>query len=164
VRDEGDKLYRRGMYTFWKQAVPPPQMELFDAPSRENCTIKRRTTITPLQALMLMNDETYLELSRELATRLFKEVEGAWEDQLSKRIETGLRLTTGRKPSTEELGTWIQFSEENLKRFSESPENAKSFLSYGEKPRDESLPELELAALTYTMSAVFNLDETITRD
>ena len=82
-RDTGDKLYRRGMYTFWKQAVPPPQMELFDAPSREACVIKRGETITPLQALMLMNDETYLEMSRELATRLFKEVEGAWQDQLT---------------------------------------------------------------------------------
>jgi len=163
-RDTGDKLYRRGMYTFWKQAVPPPQMELFDAPSREGCVVKRRTTITPLQALVLMNDETYLEMSRELATRLFNEIEGAWEDNLSSRIERGLRLTTGRKPNAKELANWISFTDRNLKRFGEEPENAKSFLSYGDKPLDTSLPEIELAALTFTMSTAFNLDETITRD
>ena len=164
VRDKGEKLYRRGMYTFWKQAVPPPQMELFDAPSREACTIKRRTTITPLQALMLMNDETYLEISRELAARLFKEIEGDWNEQLIPRLERGLRLSTGRKPAAKELESWIQFANENLARFSSEPEDAKSFLAYGEKPVDASLPEAELAALAFTMSTVLNLDETITRD
>ncbi len=163
-RDTGDKLYRRGMYTFWKQASPPPQMELFDAPSREACVMKRRITTTPLQALVLMNDETWLEFSRELATRLFRELAGGWEEQLPARLERGLRLATGRQPTDEELQRWISFTNDNLELFAEKPEEAKGFLAYGEKPRDESIPETELAALTFSMSAVFNLDETVTRD
>lgn len=163
-RDSGEDLYRRGMYTFWKQASPPPQMELFDAPSREACVMKRRITTTPLQALVLMNDETWLEFSRELATRLFHEVNGTWDEQLSERLVRGLRLATGRKPSDEELQRWVQFTRDNLDMFAEKPGDAEGFLKYGEKPRDESIPVTELAALTYSMSAVFNLDETLTRD
>ena len=163
-RDTGEKLYRRGMYTFWKQASPPPQMELFDAPSREACVMKRRKTNTPLQALMLMNDETYLEISRELATRLFNEVQGDWEEQLTARIERGLLLGTGRKPASGELDRWVAFTRDTHKRFADSPDDAADFLSYGEKPRDTNIPQVELAALAFSMSTVLNLDETITRD
>ncbi len=163
-RDTGENLYRRGLYTFWKQASPPPQMELFDAPSREACVMKRRKTNTPLQALMLMNDETYLEISRELATRLFSEVQGAWDEQLAARIERGLQLGTGRKPSEGELERWVAFTKETHTRFADSPDDAAAYLSYGEKPRDESIPQIELAALAFSMSTVLNLDETITRD
>ncbi len=165
TRDTGHKLYRRGIYTFWKQASPPPQMELMDAPSREACTTKRRITNTPLQALMLMNDETYLEMSRELATRLFNEIKGEWKEALKDRITLGLRLTTGRKPTESELESWTQFANENLEKFNNKKEGeAKDFLSYGEKPKDDSIPVTELAALTFSMSAALNLDETITRD
>ena len=163
-RDSGDKLYRRGMYTFWKQASPPPQMELFDAPSREACVMKRRITSTPLQALMLMNDETYLEMSRELATRLFNDVAGSWQETLSARLTRGFLLTTGRSPIDSELAHWESFSNESLERFNLTPEDAAAFLSYGEKPKDPKIPEVELAALSFSMSALLNLDETLTRD
>jgi hypothetical protein len=163
-RDTGDKLYRRGMYTFWKQASPPPQMELFDAPSREACVMKRRITSTPLQALMLMNDETYLEMSRELATRLFSDLAGPWQDTLSARLTRGFLLTTGRTPRDSELEQWETFTNESLKRFGQTPEDATAFLSYGEKPKDPEIPEIELAALSFSMSALLNLDETLTRD
>ncbi len=163
-RDSGDKLYRRGMYTFWKQASPPPQMELFDAPSREACVMKRRITSTPLQALMLMNDETYLEMSRELATRLFNDVAGSWQETLSARLTRGFLLTTGRSPIESELEHWESFSNESLERFNLTPEDAAAFLSYGEKTKDPKIPEVELAALSFSMSALLNLDETLTRD
>jgi len=163
-RDTGDKLYRRGMYTFWKQASPPPQMELFDAPSREACQVKRPITNTPLQALMLMNDETYLEMSRALAARVMSEIEGEWQVQMADRIRRGLRLATGRVFSDEELAQWIVFTNENYEKFSQNPERTKSFLKYGEFQQNENLSEIELAALAFTMSAAYNLDETITRD
>lgn len=163
-RDTKDKLYRRGLYTFFKQASPPPQMELFDAPSREFCTIKRRITNTPLQALALMNDETYLEISRVLATRIINENKGSWNDQLAKRLEYGLRLATGRKPKQKELDEWIKFTNESLEKFRQTPEDAKNLLSYGEKKAKPTINEAELAALTYSMSTVLNLDETINRD
>lgn len=164
TRHTGDKLFRRGLYTFWKQSVPPAQMELFDAPSREACITKRALTNTPLQAFVLMNDETYLEFSRKLAERLFTDINGAWEEKLSERLRRGFRLATGRSPKDEELQSWISFSSENLERFSADPGNAEKFLSYGETPRDKSLPPAELAAMSFTMSTILNLDETITRD
>jgi len=164
TRHTGDKLFRRGLYTFWKQSVPPAQMELFDAPSREACTTKRALTNTPLQAFVLMNDETYLEFSRKLAERLFADINGAWEETLADRLRRGIRLATGRNPDQPELDHWISFTNENLERFSTDPGNAEKFLSYGETPRNKDLPVPQLAALSFSMSALLNLDETITRD
>ena len=164
TRHTGDKLFRRGLYTFWKQSVPPAQMELFDAPSREACITKRALTNTPLQAFVLMNDETYLEFSRKLAERLFSDINGAWEEKLADRLRRGIRLATGRNPDQPELDHWISFTNENLERFSTDPGNAEKFLSYGETPRNKDLPVPQLAALSFSMSALLNLDETITRD
>jgi hypothetical protein len=164
TRHTGDKLFRRGIYTFWKQSVPPAQMELFDAPSREACITKRALTNTPLQAFVLMNDETYIEFSRKLAERLFTDINGEWEEKLSDRLRRGFRLATGRNPEDSELESWISFTNENLARFTADPGDAEKFLSYGETPRKTELPATQLAALSFTMSAVLNLDETITRD
>jgi len=164
TRDTGDKLYRRSLYTFWRQSVPPAQMVIFDAPSREACVSKRENSNTPLQAFVLMNDETYLEFSRKLAERLFTDINGPWQEKLDERLRRGFRLATGRNPKDEELQTWISFTNENLERFNAKPENAEKFLSYGETPREKSLPPTELAALSFSMSTILNLDETITRD
>lgn len=164
TRNTGDKLFRRGLYTMWKQSVPPAQMEIFDAPSREFCSTRRAATNSPTQAFVLMNDETYLEFSRKLAERLFVDVNGPWKDKLSERVRRGFRLATGRNPKDEELQSWISFSHENLQRFAADTGNAEKFLSYGETPREKSLPPTELAALSFTMSTILNLDETITRD
>jgi hypothetical protein len=164
TRNTGDKLFRRGLYTLWKQSVPPAQMEIFDAPSREFCSTRRAATNSPTQAFVLMNDETYLEFSRKLAERLFTDINGPWQEKLDERLRRGFRLATGRNPKDEELQSWISFSNENLQRFAADPENAEKFLSYGETPREKSLPHTELAALSFTMSTILNLDETITRD
>ena len=164
TRNTGDKLFRRGLYTLWKQSVPPAQMEIFDAPSREFCSTRRAATNSPTQAFVLMNDETYLEFSRKLAERLFTDINGPWQEKLDERLRRGFRLATGRNPKDEELQSWISFSNENLQRFAADPENAEKFLSYGETPREKSLPPTELAALSFTMSTILNLDETITRD
>ena len=111
-----------------------------------------------------MNDETYLEFSRKLAERLFTDINGPWEEKLNERLRRGFRLATGRNPKDEELESWISFTNENLERFSGEPDNAEKFLSYGATPRNKELPTPQLAALSFTMSAVLNLDETITRD
>lgn len=164
TRHTGDKLFRRGLYTLWKQSVPPAQMEIFDAPSRDFCSTRRAATNSPTQAFVLMNDETYLEFSRKLAERLFTDINGPWQEKLDERLRRGFRLATGRNPKDEELQSWISFSNENLQRFASDPEDAEKFLSYGETPREKSLPPTELAALSFTMSTILNLDETITRD
>ena len=164
TRNTGDKLFRRGIYTLWKQSVPPAQMELFDAPSREACITRREITNTPLQAFVLMNDETYLEFSRKLAERLFTDINGAWEQTLADRLRRGIRLATGRNPAQSELDSWISFTNENLERFTANTGNAEKFLSYGETPRNKDLPAPQLAALSFSMSTILNMDETLTRD
>ena len=73
VQSHGPDLYRRSMYTFWKRTVPPAQISVFDAPDREKCTVRRTVTNTPLQALVLLNDPTYLESARQLAQRVIQQ-------------------------------------------------------------------------------------------
>src|SRR5205823_11719047 len=95
----GSDLYRRGMYTVWKRTVPPPSLSLFDAPDREKCTARRAVTNTPLQALVLMNDPTYVEAARALAEKMIRE--GGADP--AKRIRYAFRLATAREPDAKEL-------------------------------------------------------------
>lgn len=164
ARDDGEELYRRGMYTFWKQVAPPPQMEAFDAPSREVCVTKRTTTNTPMQALVLLNDETYLEASRAMASRVMGELPGEWETNLNVRLVRSYRHLTGRRPSGESLEVLKNLTLESYEIFAADSEKAEGFLSYGESPLDEKMDTVELATLAYTASAILNLDKTITRD
>jgi hypothetical protein len=139
-------------------------MEAFDAPSREVCVIRRNTTNTPMQALVLLNDETYLEISRAMASRLIREVPGTWEETLDDRLILCYRYLTGRTPSDESLDVLRQLTRDSFAAFSSDSEKAKGFLSYGESPLDETADSAELATLAYTASALLNLDKTITRD
>ena len=166
LRDSGSGLYRRSMYTFWKQAAPPPQMATFDAPAREVCMVRRNQTNTPLQALVLQNDETYLEIARKLAERTMHKVPGEWQPTLDKRLTRAFRLLTGRRPASDELEVLTGMAQTNLKAFSNEDlqAHAGAILQYGESSVDKSLPAHELASLTFTVSAILNLDETITQD
>jgi hypothetical protein len=164
VRDAGQDLYRRGMYTFWKQVAPPPQMEAFDAPSREVCVIKRTNTNTPMQALVLLNDETYLEASRAMASRVINELPGAWEATLNDRLVRSYRYLTGRQPSQKSLEVLKELTDESYETFSADSVKADGFLAYGASPLDENIDTVELATLAFTASAILNLDKTITRD
>ncbi|NQV31352.1 MAG: DUF1553 domain-containing protein, partial [Phycisphaeraceae bacterium] len=118
LRDSGSSLYRRSMYTFWKQAAPPPQMATFDAPSREVCMVRRSRTNTPLQALVLQNDETYLEIARKLAERVMSEIPGDWQPMLKPRLTRAFRLLTGRRPASDALQILSDLAETNLVEFS----------------------------------------------
>lgn len=164
VRDEGEDLYRRGLYTFWKQVAPPPQMEAFDAPSREVCVIKRNTTNTPMQALVLLNDETYLEAARAMAARVMEELPGEWESTLSDRVVRSYRYLTGRRPTEESLAILTDLTQASYQSFAADKEKASGFLAYGESPLNQAADPAELATLAYTASAILNLDKTITRD
>lgn len=163
-RDEGEDIYRRGMYTFWKQVAPPPQMEAFDAPSREVCVTKRNTTNTPMQALVLLNDETYLEAARAMASRVMNELPGEWEATMADRLTRSYRYLTGRTPSDASLARLKDLTKESFEAFAADSDKAEGFLSYGESPIDETMNTVELATLAYTASAIMNLDKTITRD
>src|SRR5262245_50486684 len=109
VQSHGRDLYRRGMYTFWKRTSPPPSLLTFDAPDRESCTVRRSRTNTPLQALVLMNDPTYVEASRKLAERLMKEA-----NTTDERIVLACRLTTARKPKAGELAVLRRVYEQQV--------------------------------------------------
>ncbi len=155
----GADLYRRSMYTFWKRTVPPAAMATFDAPDREKCTGRRSLTNTPLQALVLLNDPTYIEAARVLAERAL--LEG--KDTTS-RISYAFRLATSRKPSLKELTVLNELLTAQLAHYREDKNAAVQLLSEGESKPNAKLDAGELAAWTIVTSAILNLDETITKE
>src|SRR4029077_707722 len=113
LQGTGNDLYRRSMYTFWKRTAPPPSLVAFDAPDREKCTAGRGVTNTPLQALVLMNDPTYVEASRTLAQRMILEA-GA---DPSKRLQFAFRLATGRLATTKEMLILRELAQKELQTY-----------------------------------------------
>jgi hypothetical protein len=157
-QDHGPALYRRSMYTFWKRQAPPPAMLAFDAPTREICTVRRARTNTPLQALVLLNDVTYVEAARGLGGRMHK----AGPD-VNGRIAFGFRAVTGRLPHEQEIATLAKYFDEQLTAYRRQPEKARALLRAGEAPTDKSADPCELAAWTMTAGVLLNLDETVTQ-
>ncbi len=158
--DSGDKLYRRSLYTYWKRTIAPPAMSSFDASSRESCIVRQTRTNTPLQALNLMNDVTYLEASRKLAERMLKEG-GAREDD---RIAYAFRLIVSRHPKAEEAKILRDSLRGFMGRYQNDSKAALKYLNYGDSPRDETLSPGELASYAAVASLILNLDETITKE
>ena len=158
-QDKGEGLYRRSMYTFWKRTCPPPGLNTFDAPEREFCMARRSRTNTPLQALVLLNDPTYLEASRKLAERAI--LSGG--TSIESRMSYAFRLAISRAPSAIEMNVLLKTYHLQLARYKRDPAAAKAFVSVGESPRNESIDEAELAAWTSVMSLILNLDEAITK-
>lgn len=160
VQDNGENLYRRSLYTYWKRSVPNPAMLVFDAPFRETCTVRRSRTTTPLQALNLMNDPTYVEASRLLAQRMMQEGGTA----PAARIRQGFRLVTGREPRRAELKVLVIGWQRMEAGFRNDRPGAESLLTVGETKADPALDPVELAAYTTVASTLLNLDETITKE
>jgi hypothetical protein len=158
-QSHGPDLYRRGMYTLWKRTAPPASLATFDAPDREKCTARRAQTNTPLQALVLLNDPTYVEASRVLAQRAM--LEGG-KDPAS-RIAFAFRLATSRKPSKDEVQVLRALLDGRLKDYRRDRRGALKLLAVGESPRNPQLDVAELAAYTTVTSVIFNLDETVTK-
>jgi hypothetical protein len=158
--DKGEKLYRRGVYTFWKRTSAPPSMMTFDASGREMCSVRQTRTSTPLQALTLMNDVTFVEASRVLAQRVM--TEGG--STPSERLAHAFRLATARRPHPAELQILIDGLHDHLRNYRMDAKAALSLVSAGEFPRDEKLDLSELAAYTAVASLILNLDETITKE
>ncbi len=159
VQDHGDKLYRRSVYTFWKRTIPPPTMTTFDADARETCTVRRSHTNTPLQALALMNDVTYVEAARLLAQRMMTEGGNSPEERLS----SGFRLLTARWPSPQEQKILLNTFYRNRLRYYNDEEAALNLISVGESEWSQELDIRELATYTTVASLILNLDEVITR-
>ncbi len=158
-QSHGKDLYRRGLYTFWKRTVPPASMATFDAPDREKCTARRAQTNTPLQALVLLNDPTYVEAARALAERAVREA-GTGADA---RIAHAFRLATARRPTAREVSVLRTLHQTQLASFRRNRTAADDLLRVGESPRQTRLDAADLAAWTMVASTILNLDETITR-
>ncbi len=156
---KGDDLWRRSLYSYWKRTVFNPAMLVFDATAREQCTVRETRTNTPLQALNLMNDVTYLEAARLLAERMMKEG-GATVDE---RVAWAFRVVTSRWPKERERSTLRANFEAQRQWYGANLAEAEKLLRSGEKRNDATLPAAELAAYTTVASLLLNLDEVITK-
>jgi hypothetical protein len=155
----GRDLYRRSMYTVWKRTVPPPALTTFDAPDREKCTARRSVTNTPLQALVLLNDPTYVEAARFLASRMM--TEGG--KTATGRINYAFRLATGRIPDAQERAVLLASAQDALADYRLHSGEAAQLLTVGASRSDSRFNPSELAAWTTVASIILNLDETITK-
>jgi hypothetical protein len=158
-QDHGDKLYRRSLYTYWKRSVPPPSMQVFDAPSREACVLTRSRSNTPLAALVLMNDPTFVEAARKLAERIIRE--GGDTEQA--RLQYAFRLVTTRLPQPHELQLLSQSLSQFIKDYQRNQEAARALMRVGESPHDISLDPSQVAAYTSIANALLSSDEAITK-
>jgi hypothetical protein len=155
-RDAGENLYRRSMYWFWKRTAPPASMEIFNAPSRENCTVRRERTNTPLQALVTLNDPQFVEAARVLADDVLRSP----GDDDAARIDALFRRLLARPPAADELAI-VQGSLAGLVAwYADHPDDARQLVAVGEsKPRTDDVPRL--AAWTMLANELMNLDEVL---
>ena len=157
---EGEDLYRRSLYTYWKRTVSPPLLAAFDAPTREACVVLRSRTNTPLQALGLLNDTGYLEAAKALAFRVLTTDESSTEGRVRRAIEWALSRPA-REAELSLLGASFQQHEE---RFSVDPDAAQALLNVGQSRYQDRFPKETFAALTLVCSTLMNLDEFVTLD
>jgi hypothetical protein len=155
--DQGEGLYRRSLYTYWRRTVAPPSMVIFDSPSRETCVVRETRTNTPLQALNLMNDTIYLEASRKLAERMLGEPR-------ERRLADLVEIVLARPVRDGELRVLRNALETFETYYSENEPAAEAFLKHGDSARDPRHRPSELAAYTAVASLVMNMDEAITKE
>ncbi|MEM9942124.1 MAG: DUF1553 domain-containing protein [Planctomycetota bacterium] len=155
---DGD-LYRRSLYIYRKRTVPHPTMSTFDAGSREVCQVARQRTNTPLQALALLNDVTYVEAARALADKVMQQ-----EKDTASQIKLAFLRTVARNPNKMEQDILVNAYQRNLKRFQVRQNNANELLSYGELKKLETIDNSKLAAMTIVCSTILNLDEAVTKE
>jgi hypothetical protein len=156
--DNGDKLYRRSLYTFWKRSAPPASMEILGAPSRENCTVRRERTNTPLQALVTMNDPQFVEACRVLAQRAMKEA-GDFEG----RLNVITMNVIARRFEPKERAICEKALNSFLEHYRERPKDAQKVIDTGASRPDAGLAAPELAAWTLLANQVMNLDEALNK-
>jgi hypothetical protein len=158
--DTGPGRYRRSMYTIWKRTAAPPTMLLFDAPNRETCQVKRSRTNTPLQALALLNETTFVEAAHGLARRML--AEGG--ETSASRITHGFRLAIGRTPTDDELATLVAGFEEDVAGLSADANAAETYAGFGLVKPPEGVPLSEFAAYSLAANVIINLDEFVMRE
>jgi uncharacterized protein DUF1553/uncharacterized protein DUF1549/cytochrome c len=156
----GGDLYRRGLYTEWRRSFLHPSLLAFDAPTREECTVNRSGSNTPLQALVLLNDPTFVEAARVFAERTMASAGSGFDRRLNWAFDRAL----DRRPGNEEQQILAKLYQTSLERFRAAPGEARIFVSVGEAPLAQKQDVVELAAMTTVTRAILNLHETITRN
>jgi hypothetical protein len=159
-QDHGDDLYRRGLYTYWRRSFWHPSLQAFDAPAREECVAARPRSNTPQQALVLLNDPTYVEAARVLGARMM--LNGG--ESIDQRIAWVCRRAVARRPSEEELAVLKSVFETYMKKYTDDAEEAAKLVSVGEAKQPDDVDLNELAAYTAVARVILNLHETITRE
>jgi hypothetical protein len=159
VQDHGAGLYRRSLYTFWKRTIAPPNMLAFDAAGRETCIVRETRTNTPLQALTLLNETTYVEASRVLAERVARN-----HSAPRGRIAEAFQRVLTRRPSEAEFAVLLSGYEAALAEYRRDPASAARLLQTGEAPQPAGLDAAETAALAVVCNLLLNLDEAITKE
>jgi len=158
--DQGESLYRRGLYTHWQRTFLHPSLLVFDAPPREECTVNRVSSNTPLQALVLLNDPIYVEAARVFAQNILQRGGGT----VGARIDWAFLRALGRKPVPPERRVLADLHRQSLAGFQRDPGSAKDLISIGDAPLPKNLSYPALAAMTTVARAILNLHETITRN
>ncbi|MGE3879746.1 MAG: DUF1549 and DUF1553 domain-containing protein, partial [Planctomycetota bacterium] len=159
ARDDGEALWRRSMYTFWKRTSPNPQMATFDLPTRESCQVQRSTTNTPLQSLVLWNDEQFVEAARNLAQRVLRE---ASDDR--ERLAHMMELCAARAPTAREESILTAALADFRSRYAADPESAQALLMVGESKPDGALDPVDSAAFSMLATTILSLDATVVVD
>jgi hypothetical protein len=159
-QDHGEALYRRSLYVFRKRTVAVPLFAAFDAAGRETCQVRLSRTNTPLQALHLWNDVTFVEAARALGARMLRE----GGDAPATRIAHGFRLAASRTPTPEEVALLVEGWERRRDDFQRDPAAAQAWLAHGESPLDPTLDATEWAAYATVGSVLLTLDEFVTRE
>ena len=160
VQDHGQKLYRRGLYVFWKRSLPPPQFSVFDEAPRVVCSVRTRLTNTPLQALVLLNETALVEAARNMAERLMKDRSLTSVDE---RVRQAFKLA-GMHCDADTVDLLCRGFAEHVNEFRKDPAAVNAFLSVGESVVDDELDRVVLAAFSVTCSTILNLDQAINRE
>ncbi len=158
--ETGAGRYRRSMYTIWKRTAAPPTMLLFDAPNRETCQVKRSRTNTPLQALALLNETTFVEAAHGLARRMV--AEGG--ETSASRIAHGFRLAIGRRPTDHEMATLVDGFKADVISFTADAPAAAKYAGFGIVKPPEGIPLPEFAAYSLAANVIINIDEFVMRE
>jgi hypothetical protein len=158
--DQGGDQYRRGLYTYWQRTFLHPSLVAFDASTREECVISRPRSNIPQQALVLLNDPTYVEAARALAERLIREA----RPERDSRLQHAFQLALARPAAPAEVMVLAELYDRQLKEYQADPKAAAALLKVGLRPAPADLPAPELAAWTAVTRVVLNLSETITRE
>jgi hypothetical protein len=159
-QDKGEDLYRRGLYTYWKRTFLHPSLLAFDAPTREECTVDRPRSNTPLQALVLMNDVTYVEAARAFAERIVKEG-GATSEE---RLHFAFQRAVARRARPQEITALTALLQRHREEYAADKAAVDGLLKVGDYVASREIDPAELAAWTSVARVILNLHETITRE